>query len=343
MATRFLSLEQLSDEYIIEQDWLFERHLHRLSSFKHLVLTANQGWGIQEYGKELGFQLAEKYPEVHLCYINLKPINSIATFLEHYTATLFQRFPDASSRIEINDLHLGALKIPGLIAKKKKIKIAVFLSNSHLFERVKDPNPFLTAMWLRLRNQKNCVFCFYGNNTPFFRAQVFSPGPLSRFGRPYELDYHPFHCRSTYIRKIFHDQGKSIGFNTSVQMSSMVGNHPLYIKLLTWHALIRTQNTCTISIAEKALNDLILHYDLRFCQIVEYLTPTQLNYLKALVEGNQKLYSVAAREAYQLGSSGNVAKIKQCLQRKQILNAGKGEIEIADPIFRLWLRRHYFN
>ncbi len=343
MATPFLSLEQLSNEYIIDQDWLFEKFLHRLSSFKHLVLTANQGWGIQEYAKELGFQLTEKYPDIHLCYIDLKPINSIDSFLEHYTTVLSQRFPDAISSIEINNANLGALKIPGLIAKKKKIKIAVFLANSHLFQRIKDPNPFLTSLWLKLRNQKNCVFCFYGNNTPFFRALVFSPGPLGRFGRPYELNYSPFNCRSTYIRKIFHDQGKSIGFNTSVQMSSMVENHPSYLKLLTWHALIRTQNTCTISIAEKAMNDLILHYDTRFNKLVEYLTPKQLSFLKALVEGNQRLYSEATREKYQLGFSSNVARIKQCLQKKEILNTGSKECEIADPIFKMWLRRYYFS
>ncbi len=71
MVTQFLSLEHLSNEYIIEQDWLFEKHMNRLSSFKHLILMAHQGWGIQEYVKELGFQLAEKHPDIHLCYIDI--------------------------------------------------------------------------------------------------------------------------------------------------------------------------------------------------------------------------------------------------------------------------------
>lgn len=343
MTTPLISLEHLSCEYIYEQDWLFEKLLGRLSSLKHLAISADQGWGIQEYMKELGFQLLEKNKDIHLCFVDLKPVNSIDSFVEQYTATLGQRFPDATSRIEINKLYLGELKLPELIAKKNKIKIAVFLPNSHLFCRFKDPDIFLTALYLKLRNQKNVVFCFYGNNTPFFRAQILHPGALARFGRPYELNENPVICRSTYIRKVFHDQGKNIGFNTSAQMSYMVDNHPSYIKLLVWHALIKTQNTCTISIAEKALSDLILHYDFRFHKIVEYLTPKQLNFLKALVGEDPKLYSEATREKYQLGSSSNVAKIKQCLQKKQILNAGNKEIEIADPIFRMWLERHYFS
>jgi hypothetical protein len=343
MATGFLSLEHLSSEYIIEKDWLFETHLNRLSSLKPLVIAATQGWGIQEYMKELGFQLAEKNPDIHICYMDMKPVNSIDSFLEQYTATLSQRFPDVASRIEINNSNLGALKLPELIARKKKIKIALFFANSHLFRRINNYDSFLTSLRLRLRNQKNCVFCFYGNNTPFFRAQIFHPGSLTGYGRPYELNHNQSNCRSNYIRKVFHDQGKSIGFQTSIKMSSMVENHPSYIKLLAWHALIRTQNTCTVSIAEKALDDLILHFDFHFYKIVEYLTTKQLSFLKAMVEENHKPYSQETREKYQLGSSSNVASIKQCLQKKEILNAGNRECGIADPIFNKWLRRHYFS
>lgn len=343
MGTQFLSLEQMSDEYIIAQDWIFEKHLLHLNSLKNLVITADQRWGIYEYINELEFQLTEKNSDLHLCHIDMKPVNSVDSFLEHYRAALSQKFPDIISSIKISNQKLGMLKLPELIAQKAKIKIAVFLANCHLFQRIKDPDPFLNSLWLKLRRQKDCVFCFSGNNTPFFRAQVFHPGPLSRFGRAYELSYNPFECRSTYIRKVFHDQGKNIGSRTSAMMSSMVDNHPAYLKLLTWHALIRTQSTCTIPIAEKALNDLILHYEYHFIKIVENLTPKQLSFLRAMMEGNYMFYSQETREKYQLGTSGNVAKIIQSLKNKQILNAGKRQIEMSDPIFTKWLRRHYFG
>ena len=123
----------------------------------------------------------------------------------------------------------------------------------------------------------------------------------------------------------------------------MVKNHPTYLKILVWHAFIRTQNTCTISIAERAMNEMIFHYNFHFFKMIEQLTPNHISFLKALLEGNQQLYSKETREKYQLGSSSNVAKIKRGLQLKEILNAGNRDIEIADPIFQLWLQRHYFS
>ena len=49
MTTPFLSLEQMATVYKIEQDWLFEKLLEKLNAHRHIILTADQGWGIQEY------------------------------------------------------------------------------------------------------------------------------------------------------------------------------------------------------------------------------------------------------------------------------------------------------
>jgi hypothetical protein len=126
-------------------------------------------------------------------------------------------------------------------------------------------------------------------------------------------------------------------------MSYMVDNHPFYLKLLAWHALIRTHYTCTTAIVEEALIDLIHHFNHRFYKIAERLTPKQLRFLKALVEGNQKLYSKATRDKYQLGSTSNIARIKQSFERKEMIKTGDMESGFTDPIFREWLRRQYFS
>ena len=113
--------------------------------------------------------------------------------------------------------------------------------------------------------------------------------------------------------------------------------------LLAWHALIRTRHTCTLAIIEKALNDLIHHFDYPFYKIIENLTPKQLSFLKAIMEGNQKLYSKATRDEYQLGSTRNIARIKLSLERKEIINTENRDSAFIDPIFREWLRRRYFG
>ena len=50
---------------------------------------------------------------------------------------------------------------------------------------------------------------------------------------------------------LFLDHNRSIGHATSQYMSYAVDNHPFYLKLLAWHALLRTRSTCTSVIVEK--------------------------------------------------------------------------------------------
>jgi len=341
MTTPILSLEQMDSVCKIEQDWLFEKLLWKLKSHRHLFLIADQGWGIMEYVNELGFQLAEKNPEIYTCFMDIRPVHSSTAFLELFSSALLHRFPDESSCMEI-DNSMDTLRLPELIAKRKKIKIAVFLANSHLFHRFKNPIPFLRTMKLKLKNQKHCVYCFYGNNTPFLRDLIHFPGPLSGFGQLFELRHDPLKHGSASIRKLFHNHKKRIGHTTSVQMSLAVDNHPYYLKLLVWHALILTTDICTPAIVEKSLSNLILHFENRYYKIVESLTQKQLNFLKALAGGNQKLYSKYVRDKHELGSTSNVVRIKTSLEKKEIIQIGRSETVFTDPIFREWLRNRYF-
>jgi hypothetical protein len=343
MTTSYFTLEQMDSIYKVERDWLFEKLLGKLNSHRHLILAAAQDWGLREYVRELGFHLAEKHPDIHICYMDLKSVHSVNSFLELLMATLSHKFPEVTSRMDIDSSSIYTLELPTLIAQRKKVRIALFLANFHLFHRIRDPFPFLRTLKLKLKNQKNCIFCLYGNNNPYFRDLVHYPGPLSGFGQLIELEHNPLNHRSASIRKFFHDHDKNIGYNTSVQMSFMVDNHPFYLKLLAWHALIRTRFTCTFATIENAMNDLIHHFDYHFYMIVESLTPKQLHFLRAVIEGNQKLYSNATRNKYQLGSTGHIARIKQSLEKREIISTEGSDVIFNDPIFRVWLRRRYFG
>lgn len=332
----------MDEMYKPEQDWLFEKLLWKLESRNHLLLIADQGWGIQEYVNELRFQLGEKNPDTHTCFVDIRPIHSSDSFLELFVSSLINQFPEETSCMEIDKCSMNLLRLPEVIAKRHKIRIAVFLANAHLFHRFKDSASFLWTLKTKIRNQKNCVFCLYGNNSSYFRNLIHSSGPLSGLGQLFELKHNPVKHRSASIRKLFYDYKKRIGYNTSVQMSYVVDNNPFYLKLLAWHALLLTKNTCTPAILETSLNNLIQHFDHRFNMITESLTLKQLNFLKALVEGNRKLYSKGTRDQYQLGSTSNIARIKASLGKKEMILKGRVEIVFTDPIFREWLRRRYF-
>ena len=159
-------LEQISEMYKPEQDWLFEKLLWKLESCNHLVLIADQGWGIQDYISELRFQLAEKNPDLQICMVDIQSAFSSDSFLKSLASALNLQFPEEISRLDVEKSDLSILSLPGQIARKHKIKIAVFFANAHLFKRFSDYRTFLRALSTKLRNQRNCVFCFFKKKIP---------------------------------------------------------------------------------------------------------------------------------------------------------------------------------
>jgi uncharacterized protein len=343
MTDPFLSFEQMADLYTFERDWLFEKFLVKLNTHKHLLLTADQQWGIQEYVRELGFQLEEKHRDIQICYIDVRLAPSSPLFLKLFQTSLLHKFQELESLGQVNSGKFDSLKLPSIIARKKRVRVGVFLSNCHLFQRYKDADSFLRTLRLYFQNQKKCIFCLYGCNTNYFRELVHAPGPLSGLGQLFELRHDPTKHRSAIIRKIFHDHKKKIAYTTSIHMSYTVENHPFYLKLLAWHSLIRTRNQCTMKTVDMALNDIILHFEHHFIKTVDSLTTRQLNFLKAMIEVRYRLCSEATLEAYQLGSSSHVARIKKCLGNKEIIDSGSHDTFFVDPVFREWLKIRYFK
>ena len=123
MTTPFLSLEQMVAVCEIEQDWLFEKLLGKLNAHRHLILFADQSWDLQEYVSELGFQLSENNPDIHICNMDTRPAHSPASFLELFMAALTQRFPEVTSSMEIDTSSMDTLRLPALIAQRKNSEL----------------------------------------------------------------------------------------------------------------------------------------------------------------------------------------------------------------------------
>jgi hypothetical protein len=343
MTHPFLPFGQMDDLHTFEQDWLFEKFITKLNSHKHLLLIAEQKWGIREYVKELGFQLEEKHRDIQICYIDVGLAQTSASFLNLFHTTLLQEFQGLESPEAVHSAGSASLRMPSVIARENGVRVGVFLSNIHLFHLYKDADSFLRELRHHFKKQDKCIFCLYGHDTAYLRGLVHAPGPLSGLGQLFELRHDPSKHRSAGIRKLFHDQNKRIGYPVSIHMSYIVDNHPCYLKLLSWHTLIRTRNLCTIKTVDEAMYDLLLHFEQHFLRIVESLTPRQLSFLKATIEVRFKLCSEAILGAYQLGTSSNVARIKKSLVNKGIIDTGRHDTDFVDPVFREWLKIRYFK
>jgi hypothetical protein len=73
-------------------------------------------------------------------------------------------------------------------------------------------------------------------------------------------------------------------------------------------------------------------------EIVDLLSGTQIEMLKAAVDGVTQFTSVETMRSYKLGTPNNITKNKLALENKDIIEFGGDSPLFVDPFFKLWYK-----
>ena len=94
---------------------------------------------------------------------------------------------------------------------------------------------------------------------------------------------------------------------------------------------------------DEALQNLINLHDFSFHTIAFGLSKHQLRFIKAVLNGVRKFSSADILDKYKLNSSANVNRLKEALQKKEIITYnGKKEIVVMDPLLKHWFIKYFF-
>ena len=120
-------------------------------------------------------------------------------------------------------------------------------------------------------------------------------------------------------------------------------NHPYYIQQLSQQVWFRTPDSdCTKEIVEEAFNSLIAQLSLLFANVIDSLTPKQINFLLAVADGVSNFSSKEVLNKYKLGTSANIKNLRKATLEKDLIDVLSGNIiEIQDPAFEYWLKYVY--
>ena len=81
---------------------------------------------------------------------------------------------------------------------------------------------------------------------------------------------------------------------------------------------------------------------LLFANVVDSLTPKQLNFLLAVADGVSNFFSKEVLTKYKLGTSANIKNLRKATLGKDLIDVLFGNIiEIQDPAFEYWLKYVY--
>ncbi len=146
-----------------------------------------------------------------------------------------------------------------------------------------------------------------------------------------------------FIVNRFKQTNKTIYPKEAKFIADLTENHPYYVQQLAQQSWLRTSEVCNENIIKEAFLGISNQLSLLFANLVESLTNTQVQFLKAILEGEKELSSKKSLEQYRLGTSGNVVKLKESLSSKEIIDIKTDGIYFQDPIFAYWLKHSFFK
>jgi hypothetical protein len=322
------------------QEILQKRLIETLACSKNVAIAAHRGRGKTILQKEIGHALMEQNEDVRTFYIGLNEKESPAGFLSRFSRELCRNMsippPDKQQG---NDPDFKLLDLPEKIAARKKIRLVIFISNFEMTRQYDDYWHVLRKFYLFWKNHERCTYCISSNNQYILKELMHhTTAPMLRFGRAYYLQRNPHVSFTSYIRGLFLNGDKMIDASAAELIASKTNHHLFYLQLLSWHAFIKTDSICTVSIVDEAFTELAYHYEPQIKEVINSLSQHQFNYLRAVLNHTEKICSKESLEQYELGKSSNVARVKQSLIRKGIIEIQTGTVRIVDPIYSYWLK-----
>lgn len=236
------------------------------------------------------------------------------------------------------------LNLPEVIAQKKKIKFIICLDEFQNLASFKNFIPFekkMRAIWQR---QKGVTYCLYGSKRHMMSNLFNNPSkPFYRFGDIMLLPKIETEKWVKFIMDSFGTTNKLITEALASKIATTMSNHSWYIQQFAHYTWNLTHKKASLIELNSALKELISANTPLYQMEIESLSATQVNLLKAIANGENKLTSINTMQNYFLGTPNNVNKNKRNLIENDIITESETGFEFMDAAFLIWFKYQYFG
>lgn len=230
------------------------------------------------------------------------------------------------------------------IAKSKNISIRICIDEFQNIAYFDDPLATQKKLRSHWQTHEHVAYFLYGSKRHMMLEVFSSPSmPFYNFGAMMFLQKITTEIWTEFIVKQFKNTGKAISNNLAAQIAEYADRHSYYVQQLAQLCWFNTEKTASADIIENSFHTLIMQLSLLFQTITDALSTTQINFLHAIVNEEEKLSSKDVINKYKLGTSANVSRMKNALIEKEIIDQLDGNIYILDPIYKAWLKTLYFK
>lgn len=235
------------------------------------------------------------------------------------------------------------LDLPQIIAKDTGKKIIVCIDEFQNINEYEESLAFQRKLRAHWQRQTSVCYCLYGSKRHML-LNIFNDYsmPFYKFGDILFLHKIKREDWIAFISSRFKSTGKQISDGLCGIIADKMKNHPYYTQQLSQQVWLRTTNKCTEEIIDEAFLSLIGQLSLLFTNVIDVLTPRQINFLIAVADGVSNFSSKNILDKYKLGTSANIKNLRKATLEKDLIDLLPGNItEIQDPAFEFWLKNIY--
>ena len=355
-----------------------EEALRLIRNFKSLVNTiiiSPRRWGKTSLVENTAQSVMAENSNIKVCLLDIFNVRSEMEFYEHFakevlkaTASKWEEMaanakeflsqlvpkitfsPDTQAEIsfgigweELQKSPDDILNLAENIAVSKKINIVVCIDEFQSIGDFPESLAFQRKLRSHWQRHHHVAYCLYGSKRHML-LDIFSDAamPFYKFGDIMFLQKINNDVWGEFIKRRFEDTDKKISLEQAKYLAQLVDNHPYYVQQLAQQAWLRTKTSCSKAIIDDSLQGIKNQLSLLFVGQIEGMTATQVNFLRAVLNGETNFSSQEVLKNYRLGASSNLKKIKAALLSKEIIDIQGKKVDILDPVFKLWLVEDLF-
>jgi uncharacterized protein len=352
---------------------------HLIGNFNSLVntiLISPRRWGKSSLVQMAANEAMAGNGELHFCFLDVFSVRTEEQFYQHLAIEVLKA---SSSKMELlldnagrflgkflpklsfspdpqNEISLGLdwkevkkqpediLNMAEKLAIEKGWKFIICIDEFQNTSTFENPLAFQKKLRSQWQKHQHVAYCLYGSKRHML-MDVFTNAsmPFYKFGSLMFLEKIRKDNWVSFICDRFEQTQKHIDRECAALIADLVECHPYYVQQLAQQSWFRSRETCSTEIVIDAHQGIIAQLSLLFQSKTDELTNSQINFLKALIDGVEKFSSKETLEEYKIGTSANVLRVKNTLESKEIIDIQGNKISLTDPIYKSWLTTGYFK
>ncbi len=350
--------------------------IENFNSLANTILISPRRWGKSSLVQKVSREAEAIKKDLRFCFLDVYNVKTEEQFYQHLAAEVLKisatkmenlleyagkfmgRFlpklsfsPDYQNDIslsldwkEVKKQPDDILNMAEKLASEKGWKIIICIDEFQNISTFEDPLAFQKKLRSHWQKHQNVAYCLYGSKRHMLLDVFTNPSmPFYKFGNLMFLEKIKRDDWISFICQRFDETKKQIDKKSAGLIADLTECHPYYVQQLAQQSWLRSVKKCSRDIVIEAHQGIINQLSMFFQMKTDELANSQINFLKAIIDGVEQLSSKETLRNYDIGTSANVLKVRKALENKEIIDVVGAKISVLDPMYKNWLVNNYFQ